>query len=69
MRSSKKGPYVDPKLLIKIARQKEAGKKEPLKPGLAPVKLRRNLWVTLFRSITVKNLLTSLSMKPWLATA
>lgn len=31
MRSSKKGPYVDPKLLIKINRQKEAGKKEPIK--------------------------------------
>lgn len=31
MRSSKKGPYVDPKLLIKISRQKEAGKKEPIK--------------------------------------
>lgn len=31
MRSSKKGPYVDPKLLKKIARQKEVGKKEPIK--------------------------------------
>lgn len=31
MRSSKKGPYVDPKLLIKIQRQKDAGKKEPIK--------------------------------------
>lgn len=31
MRSSKKGPYVDPKLLKKIAKQKELGKKEPIK--------------------------------------
>ncbi len=31
MRSSKKGPYVDPKLLQKISRQKEVGKKEPIK--------------------------------------
>ncbi|MEK7513737.1 MAG: 30S ribosomal protein S19 [Patescibacteria group bacterium] len=31
MRSSKKGPYVDPKLLTKIAKQKELGKKEPIK--------------------------------------
>ena len=31
MRSSKKGPYVNPKLLIKIQRQKDAGKKEPIK--------------------------------------
>ena len=30
-RSSKKGPYVDPKLLVKITRQSEAGKKEPIK--------------------------------------
>jgi len=31
MRSSKKGPFVDPKLLKKINRQKEIGKKEPIK--------------------------------------
>ena len=31
MRSSKKGPFVDPKLLKKINRQKEVGKKEPIK--------------------------------------
>ncbi len=31
MRSTKKGPYVDAKLLIKIARLKKAGKKEPIK--------------------------------------
>ncbi len=31
MRSSKKGPYVDPKLLKKIQKQKETGKKEPIK--------------------------------------
>jgi small subunit ribosomal protein S19 len=30
-RSSKKGPYVDPRLLKKIAKQKETGKKEPIK--------------------------------------
>jgi len=30
-RSSKKGPYVDEKLLIKISKQKESGKKEPIK--------------------------------------
>ena len=30
-RSSKKGPYVDERLLIKINRLKEAGKKEPIK--------------------------------------
>ena len=30
-RSSKKGPYVDEKLLIKISKLKEAGKKEPIK--------------------------------------
>lgn len=30
-RSSKKGPYVDPKLLKKVQKQKEAGKKEPIK--------------------------------------
>ena len=69
MRSSKKGPYVDPKLLTKIAKQKELGKKSRLKPGPAPVKSPRNLWVTLFRSITAKNLSMSLSMKPWLAIA
>jgi small subunit ribosomal protein S19 len=31
MRSSKKGPYVDEKLLKKIQKQKESGKKEPIK--------------------------------------
>lgn len=31
MRSSKKGPYVDEKLMKKIQRQKESGKKEPIK--------------------------------------
>ena len=31
MRSSKKGPYVDEKLIKKIQKQKEAGKKEPIK--------------------------------------
>jgi len=30
-RSSKKGPYVDPRLLKKITKQKETGKKEPIK--------------------------------------
>lgn len=30
-RSSKKGPYVDEKLMIKVSRQKTAGKKEPIK--------------------------------------
>lgn len=30
-RSNKKGPYIDAKLLIKVARQKDAGKKEPIK--------------------------------------
>lgn len=31
MRSSKKGPYVDEKLIKKIQKQKETGKKEPIK--------------------------------------
>lgn len=31
MRSSKKGPYVDEKLMKKIQKQKETGKKEPIK--------------------------------------
>lgn len=31
MRSSKKGPYVDERLLTKINKQKEAGKKAPIK--------------------------------------
>lgn len=30
-RSSKKGPYVDEKLLKKVTAQKQAGKKEPIK--------------------------------------
>jgi small subunit ribosomal protein S19 len=30
-RSSKKGPYVDEKLIIKVNKQKAAGKKEPIK--------------------------------------
>jgi small subunit ribosomal protein S19 len=30
-RSSKKGPYVDPKLLKKVKAQKATGKKEPIK--------------------------------------
>ena len=30
-RSSKKGPYVDPKLFFKIMQQKETGKAEPIK--------------------------------------
>ena len=30
-RSSKKGPYVDEKLLIKVQKQKESGKKDPIK--------------------------------------
>ncbi len=30
-RSSKKGPYVDPKLLKKVLKQLEAGTKEPIK--------------------------------------
>jgi len=30
-RSSKKGPYVDPKLLKKVMKQKAEGKKEPIK--------------------------------------
>ena len=30
-RSSKKGPYVDQKLLKKVMAQKESGKKEPVK--------------------------------------
>ena len=31
MRSSRKGPYIDPKLLKKVLKQKEEGKKEPIK--------------------------------------
>ena len=34
MRSSKKGPYVDEKLMKKIQRQKDSGKKEPIKTWL-----------------------------------
>ena len=30
-RSSKKGPLVDPKLLLKVERQEEAGRNEPIK--------------------------------------
>ncbi len=30
-RSLKKGPYIDPKLAIKVARQNEAGDKSPIK--------------------------------------
>lgn len=30
-RSSKKGPYVDPKLIKKVARLDEAGQKKPIK--------------------------------------
>jgi len=30
-RSSKKGPYIDQKLLKKVMKQKELGKKEPIK--------------------------------------
>lgn len=30
-RSSKKGPYIDEKLLIKVQKQKESGRKEPIK--------------------------------------
>lgn len=30
-RSSKKGPYVDPKLLKKVLQQKESDKKQPIK--------------------------------------
>lgn len=30
-RSSKKGPYIDQKLLKKVLRQKETGEKEPIK--------------------------------------
>jgi small subunit ribosomal protein S19 len=30
-RSAKKGPYVDEKLMIKVNKQKAAGKKEPIK--------------------------------------
>lgn len=30
-RSSKKGPFIDPKLVKKVQAQKESGKKEPLK--------------------------------------
>ncbi len=30
-RSLKKGPYVDPKLLARVERQKESGAREPLK--------------------------------------
>lgn len=33
-RSSKKGPYVDPRLLAKIAKLKAGGKKEPIKTWL-----------------------------------
>lgn len=30
-RSSKKGPYIDPKLLKKVLKQKETGEKSPIK--------------------------------------
>jgi small subunit ribosomal protein S19 len=30
-RSAKKGPYVDEKLMLKVSKQKVAGKKEPIK--------------------------------------
>ncbi len=30
-RSSKKGPFIDPKLLTKVMKQKDSGKKEPIK--------------------------------------
>lgn len=30
-RSTKKGPYIDQKLLLKVTKQKQAGKNEPIK--------------------------------------
>lgn len=33
-RSGKKGPYVDPRLLVKITKLKASGKKEPIKTWL-----------------------------------
>lgn len=30
-RSSKKGPYIDPKLLKKVLKQRQTGRKEPIK--------------------------------------
>jgi small subunit ribosomal protein S19 len=30
-RSSKKGPYIDPKLVAKVKKQKDSGKKAPIK--------------------------------------
>lgn len=30
-RSSKKGPYIDPKLLLKVQRQKQSGDRAPIK--------------------------------------
>lgn len=30
-RSSKKGPYIDPRLMVKVNRLKAAGKKDPIK--------------------------------------
>lgn len=30
-RSNKKGPYIDEKLLMKVQKQKQSGKKEPIK--------------------------------------
>ena len=30
-RSAKKGPFIEPKLLLKVKKQKETGKKEPIK--------------------------------------
>ncbi len=30
-RSAKKGPFIDPKLLLKVERQKDSGQKQPIK--------------------------------------
>ena len=35
-RSTKKGPYVDEKLRLKVARQKESGDREPIKTWRRP---------------------------------
>jgi hypothetical protein len=66
-RSSKKGPYIDQKLLKKVVAQKRLAKKSRLRRGLGPAKFRLSLWVIPLPSTTAASSLKFLFLKQWLA--
>jgi hypothetical protein len=67
-RSLKKGPYVDVKLLKKVRKMEESGRKAPIKTWARSSMIAPELWVTHLPFTTAKYLFLYLLQRTWWGT-